>query len=268
MSCFPIPWLGNKRSEVPIILPHINPQCDTFVECFCGSAALSMAVKASRPENEPHFICGDHDLDLIEFCRGLRDDGLDAFNDWVRPRLTVEKFNIIDKKEADGPYEWYYKQRVTRGRFDKRNIPPKKWPSLNVTSKHRTGEAFYRDSDLDLICDDWHKIIEPHLDNPNASIYLDPPYFGSFNQVYYGMKRGLDNECRCIDSTQTLVDILRLFETAQAQIILSINGCAIIVELFKQYTVEMYEHTYSLTVKAKDGNYKGKKTVHLLVANR
>lgn len=265
MSRFPFTWYGNKRREVDHILPHIPPGAKTVVEPFAGSAAVSMEHWARSPrDGNVSYVLGDIDPGLCAFYRSVREHGLGPLLEWTRARLNERDWLEIDGSPDDGSVEhYYYRRRVTRPRFSKKSDLPK-WPSLSLTGRQLEGEAFIRSAPLTIINASWQEVAAPYESDPTAVIYLDPPYFSSFNQTYYGCVKTTDDHGAVIDATQLYVDLKDLMERARAQIILSTNGLAIMRAIYTPYVVQVYPFRYSGCVKREDGKYTGKLGNHLL----
>lgn len=286
MSRFPVQWPGNKRKEAGRVLPHIPAGCRTLVEPFAGSAAISIAHwEASADRGACRYVFGDADPGLCSFVLALRAEGLAPFMDWARERLTPEAFAAIDEADpgGDSPRAWFYRRKVRRGRFDPKRGLPRKWPTLGIAPAHLVGEAFFRSSRLEVVNADWGAVVAMHAGDPSAAIYLDPPYFGAYNQGYYDRNRLAVPEGEAggggeayghrslvtetgdiIDGTRLFVEIARLMRAAAATVILSTNGLAILTELYAPWVREVYAHRYSFAVKCRDGQTRGKMARHLL----
>lgn len=116
-----------------------------------------------------------------------------------------------------------------------------------------------------ITCEDWRACVARYKDDPRALIFLDPPYFNSFNQEYYGMDKVKTHPGgRIIDGTELFLEMLELLQSSAARVVVITNSCAIIDYIFRPFIRQRYTKAYSRCVKV-DGVYVKKSTHHILL---
>jgi site-specific DNA-adenine methylase len=265
MSRFYFSYLGNKRTE----LKHIDnvvdwDDFDTIVEPFAGSAALTLEIH-SRGLGKTHAV-NDVDPNLIGMFRFIKEHTSQPLYDYCRTRLTPEEFTRHHKLKP-GPdltvFEYFYRQRV-RGAFQRVHKVPEKWPTLDRGHKQISTDACFTTASITNT--DWRTCVDAHKDNPRALIFLDPPYFNSFNQSYYGMDGvKVAPDGTILDGTALFLEMLEYLKTAAATIVVITNSCAIIDYIFAPYIRLRYGKKYSSGVTLHNGDYVNKSTNHILL---
>jgi DNA adenine methylase len=65
-------WAGGKRELLPQILPWVPKRMQTYVEPFCGGAALFFHLANERPKRFERAILGDQNAEIVALYRVLR----------------------------------------------------------------------------------------------------------------------------------------------------------------------------------------------------
>lgn len=268
MTHIPFQYYGNKRLEVPALLSYVKLEgIDTVIEPFAGSAALSFECWRRKPSLQ--FVVNDLNPQLIEFYSVVREEGLGRLDDYVRERLTPADFVVSAGEKAEAVEAWYYQQCVRFGRFDhsrgKRGTWPQKWPTLARNEKQQQLKGFLQCCRLN--CSDWKEVVGPlTLMDSRTLVYLDPPYFSSFNQRYYGQNESHNDDGSEVDNTQMFVDIRNLLASPlrQAGVLFSINGTALIRAFFAPWVRGEYAKHYGGITK-RGGVYVRNKAQHLVI---
>lgn len=87
-------------------------------------------------------------------------------------------------------------------------------------------------------------IFDKYKNRSDVLLYLDPPYFKSYNSDY------MTQNDETVDMTQILVDIVDLFKNAKCHIIYVHNKNALMDYLFSDFpAIEEYVKTYQTTKK-------------------
>ena len=296
MSRFYFSYFGNKRTELSHIYeiypienfaPKENPddfKFTTVVEPFSGSSALSLDIynKTHLTNPELKFIVNDTDKPLITVLKFIKEQGSTPLYEYCQERLNKEEWkrhNELIKKTAENinnppiltPYEHFYTFRV-RGDFGRLRKEPTKWPSLTRSKKiTEVGgtDKFYMSNNTTILLNDWRTVMNRYKDDPEAFIFLDPPYFSSFNQEYYNydVSTTVENGIhKSKDITGILTETLEYMKTSKATIVLIINSCAIIDYIFKGFIKRRYNKTYASPNKSVRGNVRNA-TDHLIISN-
>lgn len=278
MSNFYFSWLGNKRLELKFLDCLIDwGLYTTVVEPFCGSCAFSLDLhyrgidKVTVLNDIDANLMGmmmdiqEHktSLHLYEYCR----DKLNA-EDWVILRdetngITKDKNNI---NKLQSPEKYFYNHRV-RGDYSRTQSIPEKWPSLARNNRIISTDALLSKDTTNITITDWRICMDKYKDDPEALIFLDPPYFNSFNQEYfgYGMDSSTEADGKIVDHTYLYIEMLKYLQTARARIICVINSCSITDYIFKNYIIKIYPKIYAQNVK-KNGVFIRKSTNHVVLA--
>ena len=257
--------MGNKRQESQYILPDIPDTTRTFIEPFAGSAAVSLELWATRPGGQGlKYVLGDRDPHLCAFLTELRAVGLTPFREFTRARQNADAWLAIKAiPRADlTPYQWYYLKACAGDRYQNRR-PPTKWRSLEPTARQVEGVKLFVEGDVAVHCGDWKDTVAPYVDDPTATVYLDPPYFSSFNQEYHAMDRDGAVGGLATDNTALYVEIVDFLDRAKCTVILTTNGVAILERLYSRYITKCYAHMYAFSKKQPDGTYKKSMARHI-----
>jgi len=289
MSRFYFQYYGNKRTELKHIYeiypienfaPKENPddfKFTTVIEPFAGSSAFSLDLynKTHLTNPELKFIISDIDKPLMSVLQFIKEQGSTPLYDYCRERLNKEEWKrhneMIKSKAQMTPYGYFYTFRV-RGDFGRLHKEPTRWPSLIRNSKiTEVGgtDNFYMSDNTEILMTDWRNTMNANKDSPEAFIFLDPPYFSSFNQEYYNYDVSTTSENglhKSKDITGILTETLEYLKTSKATIVLIINSCAIIDYLFKPFIKRRYNKTYNSTHIRQEGNVKNN-TDHLIISN-
>ena len=89
-------------------------------------------------------------------------------------------------------------------------------------------------------------------------IFLDPPYFDSFNKYYVMYQDKFTGEKTIKDNTGMYIEILKYLKENKKNTMLIINKNCITEFIYKDYIKAEYDKTYQLTKK---------KTKHLIINN-
>lgn len=250
-------------------IPAISQRFDTVVEPFCGSAALSLEMH-SRPElKRLRYVLNDTDPDLIRMLRFVANEGSEALYAYCRDRLNPEEFMrhhhaAETTRTGLSTMEYFYRNRVT-GPLNRRTKPPEKWPSLKRGPKQVDTDACL--AAATITCDDWRTCVDAHKNNSRALIFLDPPYFNSFNSEYYGYGGvKVRSDGSILDATGMILEILDYLKGAAATIVVITNSSMLTDYVYSPFIKKRYAKKYSRVVKV-DGKYVQKSTHHVLLSN-
>lgn len=98
---------------------------------------------------------------------------------------------------------------------------------------------------------DYKEVFDKYKDDPNAFLFLDPPYLFSDNSGYYPQKENAD-------MTLILIHILEYLKVCRCKVMLVINKLNIIEYLFNDYIKGEYNKRYQISKK---------KMKHLIIIN-
>ena len=240
----PLGCMGNKKNELKLLLPIIEPQItkDTiFVEPFCGSSIVSFNVfKKINKDIEFHI----NDLDYLRIL--------------FYKNMTIEKerneLYILEKEIVKNGADFYY--NIVRGKDDDylKYVISKRihsfrhglYPTNKKIILHEISDNWKTFFNKTAITNQDYKVIfDKYKDNENAFLYLDPPYMDSFNAGYSTYQNeSHDANLKIKDNTEMYIIFLDMLKTAKCKILFSINDCALTNYLYKDYIKETYNHKY------------------------
>lgn len=240
--------LGNKTNDIKSFKTFLNVECDTIVEPFCGSCAVSKYMKKKNNNLNVHINDLDKELfilmtnidEYIEFIKKIRNEHapyLEEHNEDINySKAWKEYVQSLDNKFA----RIYSDSNFVRGYMYK---APKK---INCDP---FDIEFFNTSKITNL--NYIYIFEQYINDPNALLFLDPPYMFSDNSSYVPQ---LDEK----DMSQIMIDILEFLKVCKCKVLFIINNLAIIRYLFKDFIKDNYEKIYQISKK---------KSNHLIIAN-
>jgi site-specific DNA-adenine methylase len=256
MNHFYFPYLGNKFHESkeqkldPFIekLKNTTPPLEYIVEPFCGIFGFSRYCFDSMFFPNAKYFLADIDKTLIDFtneCKGcnqiiydLKQIRLDNKTEPAAMKAVFDKYPRLD----------YAKKLIrmlvagTRG-YPTRDKSFKKYDYTKLNNFINANP---------LVLQDYTKTLEQFKNNERALVYLDPPYFRSFNSDYKTFTKDK------IDISKLMIDILDFIQSCKCKVMFIINDDPIIKRLFKDYVKGTYEKMYA--IQKKKGN-------HLIITN-
>ena len=261
----PLGCFGNKRNELKLLIPIIEPQItddSIFVEPFCGSSIVSFNVFKKINKNI-EFHINDLDQLRIKFYKNM----------------TIEKereaLYKLEKEIIEKGAEFYYS--IARGKDDdylkyiiSRRINAFRHGLYPTTKKIILHEITDNWKDFfnkaTITNEDYLYIFDKYKDNENAFLYLDPPYMDSFNSDYGTYQnKAHDEDLKIIDNTAMYINFLDILKNGKCKILFSINDCALTNYLYKDYIKESYNHKYQTTFL--DNKTAKKHTNVLIISN-
>ena len=169
--------------------------------------------------------------------------------------MTTESHKQLCKKKNEDLFHWFFYHRVYtqfKGSF---------W------TNHQTAKRVYSWDDYKALDEfvkvaqfsqrDGSEVMARYLDDPSAFVYLDPPYFQSWNGHYYSNEKKVDSEGFVIDFTMVWMDILQLLDSVTPCVLVT-NYVTILHQLLKNHFYLKYGKKYQL---------HSRKTQHAVYAN-
>ena len=249
---FFISYAGNKRNEVDEIFDYIKDKLDCIniiVEPFCGTSAFSYYLSLLYPKKFK-YILNDNNKYLIELYNIAKDE--------IKYNKLIEDLNLLTKDIDKEKYNKIVKEDTLNGWTIKNKIYTIRaglYP-LEETKKKRDFESFrtipiinfLRTENIEFSNIDGIEIIKKYESNPNALIFIDPPYLLTCNDFY---KNPNVNIYEYLNSNN--IDNNKSFT------ILVLEDNWIIKLLFKNNIKRTYDKIYQTTKKH---------TSHLLISNK
>lgn len=231
-----IPWPGGKRRLLPQLLRVLPAPHTTYVEAFCGGAALLFAKDPSPVEvlNDVNgelvrlYRCVQHHLE--EFVRQFR---------WALVSREMFRWAMLQDVETltdiQRAARFFYIQKICfGGKVSSRTfgVSPTSQPRLNLLRiEEDLSAAHMRLAKVTIECLPWRQIVARY-DRPGTVFYFDPPYWQTQG---YGVPFGIE-EYEALAAA--MVDL-------QGRAVLSINDHVDMRRLFARFPVERHELSYT-----------------------
>ncbi len=274
MSTFYFPYDGNKRSENKHIEDVIEPilqDVECIIEPFAGSASFSFAI-FQKYGNRFKYILNDNDSMLCEMYRFIQKESCKPLFDFANEKgLEVLKSKsqkmfkeLIAKK--DDLMHWFFYRRVYshyRGQIYFNN--PK---FTNKIGKFKYEKWKQRDEFIKTVIIsnlDYTEFLEKHR-NKKALVYIDPPYFQSYNGYVHQKNNKVLEDGSLIDYTSVWPNIYQYMKNTQPCVLVT-NHISILDFIFKEFYKKKYGKRYNLNTPTTQKNKKKKNTEHAVYAN-
>jgi hypothetical protein len=248
MKHFPISRLGNKQCDIKHFLKFLPKQEDitTVAEPFAGSFAV-IRNNFFKCEN---IICADDDKPFTEQLKNI----MTNFDDYMKEKELITKY-MIDNNSNTHKNELIY---MTTDKAKELWAQIKYHGRLDLNKGgfwKKPAKTLKKENYADLIelykkikwYSDFKEVFEICKDDEKAFVFIDPPYFSSYNKQYIGGTERMDKKRNLMDTTGIYVDILKFLETAKCKVMLIVNNNAIIRYLFDRFYKGEYTKTYQLT---------------------
>jgi DNA adenine methylase len=248
-------YVGGKRNLAKRIIRRIEAtQHDCYAEPFVGMGGVflrrNMAPKAE--------VINDASRDVATFFRILQrhyPQFMDALRFQITSRAAFERLCNTDPDtltDLERAARFLYVQRLSYGgKVAGRSFGVDTRARFNLnTLGSRLEELHERLAGVVIECLDFEAFLRRY-DKPTTFFYLDPPYHGT--EGYYG--KGMFGREDFTRLATTLASI-------KGRFLLSINDCPEIRDIFKAFSLEEVETTYTVR-----GQGAGTAAKELLVSN-
>ncbi|HAU29789.1 MAG TPA: DNA methyltransferase [Rhodospirillaceae bacterium] len=251
------PWMGGKSRLAKTIVARINQiPHETYAEPFVGMGGIFLR----RTEPAKAEVINDLNREVATFFRVLQRHYV-AFLDMMKFQLTTryefERLSATDPNtltDLERAARFLYLQKTAfGGKVAGQNfgITPSSPGRFNVTRLGPMLEDLHlRLAGVVIECLPYQDFIKRY-DRPGTLFYLDPPYWGCENDYGKGLFDRLD-----FDHMATQLGAI------QGKFILSINDRPEVRRVFKGFTIEEVDTTYTIA-----GADKSKPVGELLISN-
>lgn len=202
-----INYTGAKKPYAGAILDRASalvadPARLVYVEPFLGGGSVAATMLDAFPEAE--FVLSDVDLDVLSVYECLQQGGLDWLTEQIRATdLNIRLFDALKAAQPTGTMARAYRRvvlayscyraSVGRGPAGGRENPDpdaikQRWDPKRIVSRLRWWSDYLARCNVKLVQADYAAILQAHAQDPNALIYMDPPYLAK-GEWYNG---GLD----------------------------------------------------------------------------
>ena len=255
-----LPYIGSKREDIPKFKDFLPKNIKKIIEPFGGGSSLSLYL--FNENNKIKIHVNDIDEKLFTYYTQMKEDykkQIDKYNELLTSiKDDKEKFNKIIKEykenkhppELHGAY-YLFRNKVHGIRMDLAPIATQKNKNIDINN-YLVYQNFLKVADFTI--KDYKDVFNEYKDDKTAFIFLDPPYFSSFNAFYINYEGTQKEE----DNTKMYIDILDLLNCAKCKVLLIINSNAITNYIYSKYIKGTYNKIYQFTKK---------KAVHLIITN-
>jgi len=199
MRQFFFTWLGHKWVEAKHLYEYCNiKNITTIVEPFAGACGFSLYGILKLHIRNMKYVFNDIDKKLFDFLmdvkRGKLREYVDYHNEHIAKCYTdISHWHNLRKNKNPTLVEWVFmKQAMGQGSmlrsFNKKTIFDEcalRKKLINYDD-YRELETIFMSDNVELTNLDYADVVKKYMHDPSALIYLDPPYFNSFNSLYNG----------------------------------------------------------------------------------
>lgn len=252
---FYFPYFGGKSKELKYIYPLFNiDQFETIVEPFCGSCIFSTSLYRNHPEKQ--YVMNDNDNILINFLSDVKQNGSSKYinfcaDNWTKGETTREQYNAICANKNTDLTSWFYRRKIY-------NIRIGMYPTSSTIrvvkddTSYNELDDFFKSENVTLSCDDYKNVIEKYKDDEKCLMFLDPPYFLSYNDCYKTKGKDFNlsmSKETYFDPTESYKYMRNALEKYKCKIILSINENSLLKDYYQQFFKTSYNVKYQVTKK-------------------
>ena len=189
MSHFIFSYAGNKRKEFQTFNEYIKYDgIKNIVEPFVGSAAISFNIYKEHKDKFNYYL-NDNDKYLYETYLLLKNEDIEEIfiklNEIKNTVKNKEDFLKIYKKEEHSIYEYIYFRKASTFRMgmfnEERGITKSNYKPTKLLLEF---VEFVKSANVFITNDDWSISYNKYKDDDESSIFLDPPYIASCNNMY------------------------------------------------------------------------------------
>lgn len=252
---FPLVIYGSKTKELKKLERFFPLDVKTVIEPFAGSFAV---IRYFYSDDKYMKIINDSDTDLINLYLRIAEDpdAISAYYDEILKNPEHSNSTLIKAQITALGCPKLLDTFVIKGMFKGRTI-------ISKQTTIKPLSAFFNKDNIDLFNEDWRVIMDEYKDNPDAFIFLDPPYFNSFNLAYYEFKSDVEatniaKDKNIKDNSLMFIEMLTYLKTSKAKIMIIISETALTDYILKEFKRFSYPKTYGTT---------GKKTNHIIYTN-
>ncbi len=258
-----IKWVGGKRQLLPELLKRIPEGIDDYFEPFIGGGALLFNIKK---ENFKTININDYNKELVNLYLSVRDDvdllisSLDKHQNNKEYFLTIRdldrnpKYEILNSVEKASRFIFLNKTcfnglyRVNKKGFF--NSPFGYYENPNICDSENLKECSKFLNGINITHGDFENI-KPKL-NHKSFIYFDPPYMPiSETSNFLGYNANQFD----LNSQMRLKEFCDYINSIGAKFMLSNSNSEIILELYKDYKIELVDASRSIN---SNGEKRGK----------
>ena len=227
------------KSKLKEKIRRMMPKHTTYIEPFVGGGSVLFSTGADPNVKE---VINDLDKDVISVYQDVKKIGDQIVE---LPGITKEQFNRLKAQRTFSSTAERLKRNLLLSRMsfraDRKSYAPSKFRGGGIRKR---GFAKYKErlKDVRILNQDYKSVIRRY-DNPNALIYLDPPYSTSTGRKDYN------------NNDVPIEELINFLKTVKGKFILSYDNNATAKRLARQSGFKV------LTVSTKYTDGKGGHTI-------
>ena len=234
-------WAGGKTQLLPILLPHIPPQIDTYIEPFFGGGALFFAL---RPTNA---IISDSNPELINLYRQVAADvegvieALGAFQNEASLFYKVRAQNFQELDPTTAAARTIYLNRTCfnglyrlnkKGQF---NVPFGRYVNPTICQPEALRSASEALRTARLLNADYREVVRQYA-KPGDFVYFDPPYLPTGK--YSDFRRYTATQFYEEDHRELAEDV-RYLDKLGCHVLLTNSNHPIVYDLYDGFSIQV-----------------------------
>jgi|GEM_PF-6592662 len=245
--------LGCKLNDIKHFEHLLPSDSKVIVEGYAGSFALIRRNYYDNKDVKLHI--NDNDKDLIKILKVIQTDDninkyIDAYNKAVisgnkQNKVVEEKVKAL--KVPQDIKDYLMSSYKVRGFY--KLIPT----SMNIVALQTLLNK------CEITNDDITVVLNRYQNDPDAFLFLDPPYLDSDNTTYKGQVRKDENN-KLFDNTEHYIKLMKYIKDpkTKCKVMIILNENAIINYLYDGFIKGTYTKTYQLSKN---------KTSHVIITN-
>lgn len=259
-------YFGCKRDEIKYIQSYVEKVINTtktVVEPFCCSCSFSLKLHCDFKNKKLKYHINDIDPQLTNFLNQVKkDNGIIKFYEYAKKEFNEKEkdkdirtyFRGMKREDNENPYKYFLYMRTN-------SIPYHLKDRFNTffkmyeNNEYKCTDHFFCLKNTKITDEDYKVLFDMYKDDENALLFLDPPYFDSYNMEY--TLKGKDEKI-VFDNTVIFIDIWKLLKDAKCKIICILGKNAVMEHIFKDYIVGEYDKVYQM---------KKRITKHIIITN-
>jgi len=226
-----------------------------IIEPFCGSCSFSLYCY-NKMNFRGKIIINDIDTLLINFYKDIKKNGSEKyFKNFQKILKNTDSKQHYKNKKYNSKYslqEYFYYMNANSRFTSSIKEMKRRCENRGYDKTTKKIDDFFQDSNIILYNKDYKKIIDKYMDNPNVLIYIDPPYFDSYNSYYAPYCKKKMGSGDIYDNTIIFIEILNYLTHSKANIICSMNSNAITKYLYHDFIKHKYKKIYQTNKRKED----------------
>ena len=238
----PFVKLGNKKMDIKHFINYLPFDSKKIIEPFCGSFAVSRllydpekyTIHINDIDSNLYYILTHMDA-FVKFRVSLMD--YYANNKDIKAKdlkAYIDSFDNIDNS---------FKETINQSCFVRGAVV--KVPKI----KYDYSNLIKFLNKVEITNDNFNTTMDKYINDQDAFLFCDPPYFGSDNTNYKTFNITIDKDNKIIDNTYIYVYLSKFIKICKCRIMIVINDNAILRYLFDGYIKATYDKLYSISKK-------------------